>query len=236
MKTFKKVLKTLPAFILLFSGSFSAHAQVANSKKGLADEQELSVKDEPSISEGSEERSDVRFVKFEAETEQHEIHLKWLVNSEGNLTAFILQRSEDGKSFTDLQNIDITICGSGAYDATDREPKFGIAYYRLRMYDSDGKISYSEVIPAKYSNSKSILTIHPNPVADEVEIVSVTHQSMTSVLKIMDSFGHVMVQYPWDEHDGLNRLQINVSNLAKGVYFVTLENGSEISKIRLIKE
>ena len=48
--------------------------------------------------------------------------------------------------------------------------------------------------------------------------------------------GAIIFEKEWSVHEGINRLPIDVAQFAKGVYFVTLENGPEVSKLRLVKE
>ncbi|MFN8166218.1 MAG: CUB domain-containing protein [Bacteroidia bacterium] len=180
----------------------------------------------------------VELLMFNAEPVEKTVDLNWLTASEINNAYFEIERSSDGKNFSTIGRV----VGSGtsttmnSYNSVDYEPLMGLSYYRLKQVDYDGKTTYSDIVPVKFATSKSLLTIQPNPAVNEVEVISFVGKNSTAVLKITDSYGHTVIEYPWEEHDGLNRLQINVADLAKGIYFVTLENGPEISKIRLVKE
>ncbi|MBP9791440.1 MAG: T9SS type A sorting domain-containing protein, partial [Bacteroidia bacterium] len=76
----------------------------------------------------------------------------------------------------------------------------------------------------------------PNPSTDKVEVVLYTAQEKVITVRLISSMGSQVFEKGWPVHEGINRLPIDVAQFAKGVYFVTLENGPEVSKLRLVKE
>lgn len=80
--------------------------------------------------------------------QENEVVLKWATKSERNNDYFSIERSEDGKIFETIKQIN----GAGNsnkklyYDFTDYYPARGTNYYRLKQTDYDGKFEYSKVI------------------------------------------------------------------------------------------
>jgi hypothetical protein len=76
------------------------------------------------------------------------VFLEWVTKSERNNDYFSIERSEDGKIFETIKQIN----GAGNstkklhYDFTDYSPLRGTNYYRLKQTDYDGKSEYSKII------------------------------------------------------------------------------------------
>lgn len=93
--------------------------------------------------------SPVSLTSFNAELTKKVVGLEWSTDRETNANYFILQRSKDGKTFTEIAMI---ITGDDShvrktYQYTDdRSLRGGNAvYYRLKIVDRDGLYVYSAV-------------------------------------------------------------------------------------------
>lgn len=91
------------------------------------------------------------------------VELKWVTAKEVDSKGFAIERSADGVSFAEIGQRPAT--GGGNYSYLDRTAVAGIAYiYRLRMYDNDGKDSYSENVSARLVLSGAAsFSVYPNP-------------------------------------------------------------------------
>lgn len=180
----------------------------------------------------------VELLTFNAEPENSSVRLSWITATEINNDYFDIERSSNGIEFTAIHKMK----GGGNstqmldYNLTDYEPLQGVSYYRLKQVDFDGKFTYSDILPVKFSVSKQLCTIQPNPSTDKVEVVLYTAQEKVITVRLISSMGSQVFEKGWPVHEGINRLPIDVAQFAKGVYFVTLENGPEVSKLRLVKE
>ena len=74
------------------------------------------------------------------------------------------------------------------------------------------------------SDNGSLINVYPNPVTDELQIIGYTLQN-TETIKIFDISGKIVMF----SHANI----INVSTLAKGVYFVQVAN---VGNIKFIKQ
>jgi hypothetical protein len=180
----------------------------------------------------------VELLNFTVVAKSDHVDLNWATASEINNEYFIVEKSRNGFDFIPVSKLD----GAGNsteilnYYTQDEEPWNGISYYRLKQTDFDGQFSYSDIVPVKFSDAKNLFVVQPNPSIDKSEAVFSSSANGVSTLRILDSYGRLLINTEINTHEGINRFQFDISSFAKGVYFVTLENEAEVSKLRIIKE
>jgi len=104
--------------------------------------------------------------------------LTWKTENEADYTNFTVERSTDnGKTFDALGGFVST--DQSAYNFTDKNPLITTDYYRLKLEDVDGTISYSKVIPLMYGN---VSVIALRRVSGELTYVWVTDDPADDVL------------------------------------------------------
>ncbi len=109
----------------------------------------------------------------------NKVDLKWTTASELNLSHFVVERSTDGKNFSDAG---IVFAVGNTTDKMDysfpdmiSNLQATIIYYRLRSEDKDGSAKYSETrIIRLNKQSDKMITImtYPNPVTNELRITN----------------------------------------------------------------
>jgi hypothetical protein len=80
------------------------------------------------------------------------------------------------------------------------------------------------------------LQIYPNPAVTETEIVYNTTTSVPVNMKLIDLLGNELVSQRAQTFVGLNKFKIDVSTLPAGVYYITLNAGSNLLTKKLIKQ
>lgn len=136
-------------------------------------------------------------------------YIKWVTKSEVNNDYFILEKSDDGMSWTDLVKID----GAGnspsitKYSYADVEPYISYTYYRLKQVDYDGVYEYSDVI---YVQNKSTVfytyTVYPTD--------GFIHLSNSYFFEVYNSVGQIVISKEDDK--------IDVGGLSKGIYIIKI--------------
>ncbi len=114
----------------------------------------------------------------------------------------------------------------------------GAGNYYLKIVSSnpsntDYETPYQFIITTTLSNENYFskeLVYYPNPVKDILHINNV----LLSKIKLINYLGQTIIENNLD-NTTLNH-SINVSNLQKGVYIVSLENNNEVKTIKIIKE
>ena len=103
----------------------------------------------------------VSLLNFSAKKNNKTIDLLWATEAESDMSHYELQRSGDGRNFSSLQTIQSRNSLSKMnYTYSDSKPVNGIAYYRLKMVELDGSVSYSKIVTVQFATGNSI-TVYP---------------------------------------------------------------------------
>ncbi|MES2588895.1 MAG: T9SS type A sorting domain-containing protein [Bacteroidota bacterium] len=161
---------------------------------------------------------------------QKTVDLTWETISERDNDYFTVDKSTDGVNWSFLKTVD----GSGTttelknYNVTDEHPSFGINYYRLRQTDFDGEKTEG-IIKTVEVKTDGLFMLSPNPGKD---LIFLNGKDLNEYkVEVFNNLGeslHVKL-------DVVNDLQLemNTSNLAAGVYYVSLRNSHSNQILKL---
>ena len=132
-----------------------------------------------------------------------------------------MERSTDGRNYNSIYSIFATALRcQQPFNYTDNQPAKGINYYRLKMTDSDGKVTYSTVVPLINAvKGIDVMNIAPNPVVNSAFNLQISSADKTQVeLVITDMQGRILKKQSVNMIAGFNTIPMNVKNLAAGTY------------------
>ncbi|MFK7935460.1 MAG: cytochrome c peroxidase [Saprospiraceae bacterium] len=178
----------------------------------------------------------VEYISFAGKVEDKGVELEWVTASERHNAYFTLERSDDGKTWERLDNIE----GLGnstepqRYTYLDSNPQMGRNYYRLRQTDLDGGFTYSKVISIEWDEMKKSLSIYPNPIADHLTLDWKNSTTVGPVeIKIYNPTGSLVFS---DTRTATETQIINLSNLKSGIYFLQVwQNDAQIYVTKINK-
>jgi hypothetical protein len=154
---------------------------------------------------------------FDAKLNGSVVTLQWTTINEQQNENFIVERSDDALRFYAVTNLAGKANGQiqNNYKTYDTKPINGIAYYRLKETTADGKYSFSKVVAVK-ANALVLVTVYPNPASNilHVSCSSLAYQK----LLLLNSEGKIMMTQNITSND----MQLNISTLAAGKYFIWL--------------
>ena len=162
----------------------------------------------------------------------NKIDIYWSTASELNNDFFTIERSKDGIQW---DNIYVT-AGAGNsstilnYEFTDANPPIGLVYYRLKQTDYDGAYSYSDIIVVNSLFSNGSIISYPNP-AQDIFLVEMKGIQNPEVL-VSNSVGQ---QFYLPVKKYVDKIELDVTGLKSGLYFVNLLDYSSLGKISFIK-
>ncbi len=111
----------------------------------------------------------LKLTEFWAKAAGNTASVNWKTEGEAGITSYIVQRSTDAASFSDLGAV--ATKGSGTvYSFSDAAPADGYNYYRLAIVEMDGGISYSAVQRLHFGKAATEVSVYPNPASDVVNI------------------------------------------------------------------
>ena len=161
-----------------------------------------------------------------------QVDIYWSIGLEENISTFVVQRSNGLSDFNDIGQVTPVDNGTTQvdYSFVDKAPLAGEAYYRLKVADNTGDVSYSKTAGVNFSGAMPIsITLFPNP----------SNENQTTWLKIDNGNGIAAIVVT--VYDMLGRaiycklanlsglspylLQIQPGqHLAAGIYNVTIVN------------
>jgi Secretion system C-terminal sorting domain len=171
-------------------------------------------------------------VDFSATLVNCEPSLNWITESETNTDRFEIEASNVGG--TDWKMIG-NVAASGysntktKYNFIDKNINASLSektLYRLKMIDKDGMFKYSNTLPV-FTNCKTAkLLVYPNPVQDGRLYITLAGTTGFSDATLLSVSGQVILKTKII--NGTNN--INVSNIADGVYMLNIKGSNGLNK------
>jgi len=154
--------------------------------------------------------------------------LNWQTKNEENVQHYQIERSADGRHFESLgmvQSAGNSVEGH-TYAYTDVAPLFGRNYYRLKSVDLDGKFAFSQTVLLNHSDVADVFVV-PTVSADGHYVI----QSLLPVkyYEVFSLAGQKLMKVSASAN-------IDLSAQPKGIYFVRMSIGEEITTQRIIKQ
>ncbi|UXX80843.1 T9SS type A sorting domain-containing protein [Reichenbachiella carrageenanivorans] len=157
---------------------------------------------------------------FEATASDRMVTLNWATLIEINNDFFTLYKSTDGIGYTAIGEV----AGAGfhqgvlEYTFVDNQRINGTTYYHLKQTDYDGKFKVFDPIRVSKQEQAGTYTAYPNPVTEQVTIIS--SESIVS-LSVITLTGVVVYT---TTHDGSSQAKIATDFLKRGVYLLEIDN------------
>jgi hypothetical protein len=172
--------------------------------------------------------------------------IQWTTLTENNCLGFELLRSNtnNGNDFSSVRFINSkAINGNSSallsYTFDDATATASNTYYKLKQLDKDGKFSYSNTILVKATKAAAleIVSMYPNPVATQLNIVISSPTYRKASIIIADVYGKNIINQNVNLNAGDNNAAIIVNQLAAGTYTLKLicENGCETTVKKFVK-
>lgn len=169
---------------------------------------------------------------FSAALQNCQAHLNWSIADATNFSYFIIQKSNDGSSFDGIGSVayakDIN-----EYSYTDRSIGKGIAYYRLKLVDQDGKYKYSNIESAQSNCEDQLVKVYPT-ISNGTVYVDLPSGYKQAQIEVYNSLGQLLNLSSTGKvsNSGMNSIQLN--GLAQGQYLLKVINGTEVNTFKII--
>ena len=167
----------------------------------------------------------VELLQFSAVRQGAGVQVAWATASEKNSDYFVVERSDNGRTFATLKRLEAQGNSTARHDYAifDAAPLPGTSYYRLRQVDRDGKTSYSNVALVRFDGQAGTpaLVAYPNPATDTGFKLSASNLGGGSgTVRVFDGLGRLV--HTQDVTSGAVQATIQPAQpLASGMYFVT---------------
>lgn len=184
----------------------------------------------------------VTLLSFEAVSKNGNIEFSWKVTEQQGLSHYELERSIDGLIFSTITTVQAQSgTGNITYQFTDkqslRQPA-PLLYFRLRSVDLDRKITYSKLVTIRNYNSGNILlTGLENALDPRTGFTVLAGEPGNLYLQLTDVQGRAVSKSSrWITQGNTTVILPGISGLPPGIYWLSLQLGSTIKKLSLIKK
>jgi hypothetical protein len=174
---------------------------------------------------------------FNATLQQGSVRLKWNAITDEPVSSFGVERSSDGVHFAPIKNISAT--QAAGYNTTDWLQNFSgnMAFYRLALNIGGGNIKYSSsvTVDLKRAGMKSIITLAPNPIVNDVQLYIYSNASQMAKFHILDSKGNVVSSSSMQLDKGNTAVTIpGFAGKARGIYTLKTVMNNEVMVQRFV--
>ena len=179
----------------------------------------------------------IKLLAFSGNKEALVNRLRWKATCTNDVN-FTIERSREGIHFSEIGLVQATQQDCNMpFSFDDKAPITGKGFYRLKITESAGPVTYSQIIILdRNAEDVADLRIFPNPVVGSV----VTAQVNASVhgnalITVNDMSGRTVISHNVTVAKGINSIQLNTETLAAGVYALVYSDGRAKQTVRFIK-
>ncbi|MBI3720348.1 MAG: S8 family serine peptidase [Sphingobacteriales bacterium] len=170
----------------------------------------------------------LQLLSFSVHRQDNTSVAEWETAAEINIEKFIIERKTNA-GFVAIGEVMAT--GSNSiytkYSFVDNKPGAGSNYYRIKIIEKNGAISYSDIRKIDFS-TKSQLQVYPNPVSTGK--VTIASEEIIETISINDARGALITSYPVNK----KQFVLSTAKLAKGVYWLKIQTAVETRTEKLI--
>ena len=151
---------------------------------------------------------------------QKQATINWQVQ-ESNVATYTVEKSIDGRLFNTLTTVSSQGDGTNTYNFIDVTSLSGTGFYRIKQIDQNGKTTYSNIIGlTSKTNGFDIVNVTPNPVDNfsQTKLNIASGKAGKITVKVIDLNGKTVYTQASNVVAGSNALQLNLQNLAAGMY------------------
>ncbi|MBS1730596.1 MAG: PQQ-dependent sugar dehydrogenase [Bacteroidetes bacterium] len=174
----------------------------------------------------SEDVLHASLLSFTAKTYRKSVILNWSTANEINVDSFELDYSRDAIHFSTIAEVaPNNNQGSNTYTYEDNPKDTGIIYYRLGVRNKDNIILYSPIVPIVFHPTDQTY-VYPTIVRNH--LINIVLNDSFEALTIFDFSGRKILYKSLKDVTGT--LQINLPNVATGIYFLRFDGVNPVSK------
>lgn len=181
----------------------------------------------------------ITLISFDAAKLNSSVSLVNWQLSELSLSAekFEIQRAGNDRNFVTIG----IVSGNRTnrfYNYTDNDLKTGINYYRLKMIDENGKITYSRTVAVMNGVNGLLLTsLIPTVVTNNATLTVASSGQQKLDIIIVDMQGRAVLRRNFTIASGNTNIDLSLTTLAAGVYQLTgISTEGKINTIPFIKQ
>ncbi|HEV3252234.1 MAG TPA: T9SS type A sorting domain-containing protein, partial [Puia sp.] len=152
--------------------------------------------------------------------------LFWSVSGTNDIAYFQLESSTDQVSYETIGTIENK--GESKFSFFDPKKTEGTVFYRLLLIFKNNSKAYSAIVPLRRNTNSSLqlIGLQPNPVNDNLVLVLFSKKMAPFNILVYNSYGQRLQILTRELNAGYSRLNLPVSELPAGTYFLFIEGNN----------
>lgn len=179
----------------------------------------------------------VELIAFTGRKEGKQVLLQWMTATEEDNDYFTLEKSGNGRDFEFLAKVN----GAGTSIVTtdylflDEAPLHGNNYYRLSQTDYNGHTEFLEVVVVTFDIDQASWWLTNNPVAGKtIDLFLQSPENGQLLYEIYQLDGGLLQSGVAPFSEGINRLNIDIFELPKGIFLLKTTLNSTQKTFRVL--
>lgn len=166
------------------------------------------------------------------------VKLDWETVTEKNSSHFMIQRSANSSDWEDIKRVEAkgNSTTNVSYEDFDLNPLTGTSYYRLKQFDQNNEFNLSEVRTVYWNRDNGLISLYPNPTSDILNVEFSLEEKALIEVKVLTAEGRVAKGIiKWSEK-GLNKVELDINELANGVYNVNVYKNNNLMSVGKVQK
>lgn len=174
----------------------------------------------------------VTLTSFTAAVQSCQANLNWKVSNAVNFSYFLIEKSKDGRSFSDIGAVSYAK-NVAEYNYADKNIGEGTFYYRLKLADLDGKYQYSPIESIYAACGNKQIKVYPTLTKGEVYIDLPAGYEQAQI-EVYNTFGQLLNVPDKDKVSQSQMHRVQLHGMAQGQYLLKVIKDNEVNTFKVI--
>ena len=156
-----------------------------------------------------------------------QVILDWVVGFDQGIQSYVIEKSLDSVIFESIETLfaNQLAIDEIKYRSIDKSPIEGRVFYRLKITDSQGGITFSEVITLELGGNvpPGNVSVSPNPLTARIFEISIQAiQAEDILVQVTSSAGSKMYKRIHGVAAGFNSIEVDAVGWPRGIFYVSI--------------
>jgi len=155
-------------------------------------------------------------------TQNCNIQVSWSAEATSNRENFMVETSANATEWRAIGSRINSVAGSSGYQLTDEHPSAGVVYYRLKITNAAGAVSYSDITSVRLACSPQLeMSLSPNPVHGIATLKVLNGILNNAFITVRDASGKTVKTTTFNG----SSLTLDLAKFSKGIYIISCKSG-----------
>ena len=169
----------------------------------------------------------VVFESFQVSSNNNGNLLTWVVSAQNNVSHYEVEYSTDATNFATVGSVPARTGSTRlTYNFLHKIGNNKNGYYRIKVVDKDGEVTYSAIEQVKAQQMVVKVTVSPNPTPGIFKLTIPSSARSTANLRIYDQSGRLLQSKKMELQSGINETSFDLSRMSAGNYQVICESNA----------